>query len=597
VLAPALRPFAAQVRLFDPAVPDGVGPWLLPLLHVLGPMRVPTDAASGDPDGYSGIARRGPYDRLLASEWLFALDEPDEFIRRAVMDEHMFLARHFRDPSGATTSVALFDAGPLQLGAPRLAQIALLLVLARRAAAANAVFRFGILQAPEAGLMELDIAAIARWTRARSWAPAELHLDTWREQVAVLAPSDLWVVGAAGTRSVATALGAHAVAIDEVDDADRPALHIQTHRRDAVGAAITLPLPEPNIAIAVLRDPVARRAMPDARTVTTQSKALGRLSLDGRRLLLPNKDGGLDALHIPGTPREPIGRPKHVPMRTGFTLVAVDMFERRPIALYERNDKLFIAGSGLFVGPHTALSAAASLGEIHDTELGVPASVLVRERGDLVTLHVVTATTKKLVAWIVDGAQQLWALTLEARDDTPLIDGSSLELRDQEAANFTRQNAEVVGWASGSIGTIVTTPPLREWEIHDGDGRTCLFGGAEPGQPVTLAYRSGNDLIVYRDGPTVMTPPKGRLFGLVWRYESTGQSTPHLLYVDTSERAIRWKWPTGDEVLAVATEPIAEIRYEPWCRKILYLTTGGQRGVYSIERKTIVWRSIPEVPP
>jgi hypothetical protein len=591
-LAPALRPFTAQIRLFDPAVPDGIGPWLLPLLHVLGPMRVPTDATTGDPDGYSGIARRGPYERLLASEWMFALDEPDEFIRRAVMDEHMFLARHFRDPSGATTSVALFDAGPLQLGAPRLAQIALLVVLARRAAAAGAVFRFGILQAPELGLVELDTAAIAKWTRARSWAPADAHLETWRERIAELAPSDLWVVGAEQTRSVATAIGANAVAIDERDG---PVLHVQTHRRDAVGAAIDLQVPEPDVAIAVLRDPIARRPMPDARTVVTQSSALGRLSLCGRRLLLPTSDGGVDALHIPGSGREPIGRAKRISARAGCRVLAVDIFDRRPVALYERAGKLFIAGSGLLFR-YRSPSAAASLGEMYDTGIEPAAAALLVGAPGLAEMFIDCATPTKFHAWIVASDRRLWSLRLGARADQATMVEQTLEARDGLCINFTRQNPGTFGWCSGTLETIVTTAPRREWDLKDGDWHSCVFGTADSGQPPTLAYTRGSEVVVHHDGPIVMNAPSGRLFGLAWRYDSSSKSTPHLLYVDEGGQTIRWRYPTGDETLVVAPARIDDIRYEPYCRKILYRTIDGQRGVYSIERRALVWRSIPEVP-
>lgn len=54
-------------------------------------------------------------------------------------------------PAGRTL-VALFDAGPGQLGTPRIAQIAAWLALARRAGEAGTQFAWGILQDPEAAL-------------------------------------------------------------------------------------------------------------------------------------------------------------------------------------------------------------------------------------------------------------------------------------------------------------------------------------------------------------------------------------------------------------------------------------------------------------
>src|SRR5687768_17876785 len=53
-----------------------------------------------------------------------------------------------------TTLFRSFDAGPNQLGSPRIAQIAALIVLSRRAEAAGVRFAWGILQEPDAPLFE-----------------------------------------------------------------------------------------------------------------------------------------------------------------------------------------------------------------------------------------------------------------------------------------------------------------------------------------------------------------------------------------------------------------------------------------------------------
>lgn len=591
-IAPALRPFVQQMLHFDPAVSLGIGPWLTPLLHVLGPMRVPTDSTSGDPDGYSGIARRGPYDRLLTSEWLFALDEPDEFIRRAVMDEHMFLARHFRDPSGASTSVALLDCGPLQLGAPRLAQLALLVVLARRAAAAGAVFRFGMLQVPGIVLGELERSTITEWSRTRSWAPADLHLEHWRGVLAEVAATDVWVVGAEGTRPVATALAANAVVIDEVA---ATALRVQTHRRDAVGAAITLALPDTQVSVAVLRNPLAKPALTNARRVATHSRGMGRLSLDGRRLLLPCADGSLDALHIPGSTREPVGKTKHIPVRERMRLVAADIFGGRPIAIYERGDELHLAGSGLVVG-RTSPSAAASLGEIHTLAVDVKASQLCCAPDDVLQMQVLIANPTAFNAWIVGGDGQLWELSLGASTGERHLLEPKLEVRETECSNFTRQGPGAVAWISGSSRTVVTSAPHRVWELGEGDWPACVFGIVEGGKSPTFVYPRGDRHVVVRDGSVDVDAPDGRCFGLTWRYDAERRAHPQLLYVGRDDRTIRLDWAQDDELLATLPEVIAEIRYEPFSGKILYRTITGERGVYSMDRREIVWRGAPAAP-
>ena len=103
-------------------------------------------APHGTPDGHAGIDTRGLYDRLLATEWALLEELPDEFLRRAVSGEHLFLQQAYQDLAAARQSIVLFDAGPDQLGAPRLAHLAILIVLAQRAAAHDASLQWGTFQ-------------------------------------------------------------------------------------------------------------------------------------------------------------------------------------------------------------------------------------------------------------------------------------------------------------------------------------------------------------------------------------------------------------------------------------------------------------------
>jgi hypothetical protein len=59
------------------------------------------------------------------------------------MGEHLFLNRAHSSPIGTRASLALFDAGPSQLGSPRIAHIAALIVLANRADSAGSSFTWG----------------------------------------------------------------------------------------------------------------------------------------------------------------------------------------------------------------------------------------------------------------------------------------------------------------------------------------------------------------------------------------------------------------------------------------------------------------------
>ncbi|MGZ3458625.1 MAG: hypothetical protein ACXU86_08980, partial [Archangium sp.] len=151
-LPEALRPWAAHLSLLPEDLALSLGAHVARLAAALGPLRARDEREGGEPQGYDGLTRRGSPERLLMSEWLMALEAPDEFVRRAAFGEQAYLRPAFRQPRGGHRTVALLDAGPDQLGAPRIAHLALLVVLARRAEAVGASFSWAVLQSsPQTG--------------------------------------------------------------------------------------------------------------------------------------------------------------------------------------------------------------------------------------------------------------------------------------------------------------------------------------------------------------------------------------------------------------------------------------------------------------
>lgn len=92
---------------------------LLSRVHpLLGPIREQDTAGQPEFEGLGDLRRRGNYEHLLATEWLLADELPDEFLRRAASGEHLFLAPARQAHRANRLTIALFDAGPRQLGAP-----------------------------------------------------------------------------------------------------------------------------------------------------------------------------------------------------------------------------------------------------------------------------------------------------------------------------------------------------------------------------------------------------------------------------------------------------------------------------------------------
>lgn len=195
-LPEALQPWRQWLEWFAPQHLPLFADLLGRLNPLLGPLRGLHQGGVPEPDGLGDLQRRGPYERLLSSEWLLADEVPDEFLRRAVGGEHMFLAPQYRAREANRLIVVMFDAGPLQLGAARLVHLALLMLLARRAEEAGAQLRWGILQGAPV-LHELDSPAqLKRLLEARTYETvSDRHWQAWRDWLADQAAGECWVVG------------------------------------------------------------------------------------------------------------------------------------------------------------------------------------------------------------------------------------------------------------------------------------------------------------------------------------------------------------------------------------------------------------------
>ncbi|MFC4018437.1 hypothetical protein ACFOW4_10855 [Micromonospora sp. GCM10011542] len=139
----------------------------------------------GQPDGYAGLAARGPIERLLPSQLLLMQELPDEFVRRAAGGELLYLAPATRSDAARGRVAVLVDTGPGQLGAARLVQLAALVVLHRRAASQGRSLVLGVLGEQPGTWRDGDLRAqLARWLVARSATePDPSTVREWTEQL------------------------------------------------------------------------------------------------------------------------------------------------------------------------------------------------------------------------------------------------------------------------------------------------------------------------------------------------------------------------------------------------------------------------------
>ncbi len=193
-----LTPWAKHLQIFPDEISLILGNYAQKISPFITPLNFTAEDESGEPNGYDGVARRGIYERLLLSELALADDFSDEFVRRAVMGEHLFLNLSKVSPGTKRISIALFDTGAMQIGTPRIAHLAAFIVLARRAEAAGAMFLWGVLQDVKQLVISDDTeASIKILLESRKSADVvDADISEWREKLKDLdKTSDVWLIG------------------------------------------------------------------------------------------------------------------------------------------------------------------------------------------------------------------------------------------------------------------------------------------------------------------------------------------------------------------------------------------------------------------
>lgn len=341
-----LAPWATQLTLFPEDIALSIGPIVSRIAALVGGWRHDY-APHGTPEGHAGIDTRGRYERLLATEWALLDELPDEFLRRAVSGEHLFLQQTYQDLAAAKQSVVLFDAGPDQLGAPRLVHLAILIVLAQRAAAHDATLHWGAFQDRDRRLTnDVNEPNVRNLLAARSARPvADEDIDAWMACEPLRLASEVWFVGDRHIAEAARERGASTLLVTEVLEPGAlarirvsAASTAQAGNREAI-----LDIPHGPAAVRILRDPFdihvgERQTTPLA--IAPSSNII--FSVDGRKLHVRGVNGELITIQIPNSPRAKVGRPWAFTAPPGHTILAVGQTrsKRRTVVLSQRDDEL-----------------------------------------------------------------------------------------------------------------------------------------------------------------------------------------------------------------------------------------------------------------
>ena len=353
-LPKALSRWEAELAFLPDPLALALGGMLPKLAMLVGPLARSTQK-TGEPDGYAQLSRRGPFDRLLLTQWALLDAMPEELIRRAASNELLFHELARKEPKTSQQSIALFDMGPMLLGAPRLAEMALLIVLARRAADAGVPFQWGVLG--DAQLHEYQGESSLRALLNARTAKLPQH-----DAKASGPTDDVWLIGHETSLPWGELAASSHVLLDEVIDqgvAQAETLSVVVRRaRKSETRSLVLKLPAPETCTAILRAPAAQSVrVPRAHTSRAPSSIdapsggykliVGTellFSRDGGKLLTRTHDGHIAVFTIPNTDADAAKRPYIARMHTNAALIACGTAGRRTVLILRMKGCLYVRG-------------------------------------------------------------------------------------------------------------------------------------------------------------------------------------------------------------------------------------------------------------
>ncbi|WKB53371.1 hypothetical protein [Eleftheria terrae] len=603
-LPPSLQPWRRWLSDFGPELAVELGRLLQCLHPLLGSFRGQDLGGEPWPDGLGDLRTRGPYERLLASEWLLADALPDEFTRRAAAGEHLFLSPHPRARQAQRLIVALFDSGPLQLGAPRLAQLALWILLARRAAEAGGELRWGVLQQPGALLPATTSQDLRRLLEQRRFEPAgPEHWVAWHAHLQQEATGlrECWLIGPPALQPGRAPAPSHQVHLARGLGGE--ALDV-TVRGPHGERRLALPLPAAGPAQRLLRGrfsdtpPAGALHVESGERLSMQRAPI--ISLQGKHLAVPRLDGrGLTIYAVPRVADRKPAQPRDQRWAKGAEPLAVTLPGKQAGALFSDASHLFFwQVPGLDVRPRPPV-------EDFDAPPGtgswLPSAWLRHGRQQR---FCVVDRSRRLVAWsaeecppdgrrfaaagagmevvdrevlacvqlndhqlayVVEAAGRLWLRRLQVRG--PNIK-ASLPLCPAPSAAPAVLFAQPSPKADSACAVRTATGTQESWRIHRPSLNPARRAAGEP-----------------FDALDVKLAPHWRAIGLVWM---AGEDRYALLLQSPDRTAIHLQQPDGSELLYTAPAPLKQCSVCPHTGLIAMLTEKHQLIAYSAPQRTLL---------
>lgn len=597
-----LKPWAFVLNLFPAELAGALGPLVLRLDRLVGPPRRADETAVGEPDGFDGLALRGPYERLLLTDWLLLSEMPDEFLRRAVMNEHSFYRLQRRLPSGGRISVALFDAGPESFGLPRIGQLAALVVLYRRAAASGMRFLWGNLQTPEGVFEGVTSEAVKAWLRGRSpQVVSGADITAWRKRIAEeagadLAPEDFWLIGGPLALSLPEAKNLPHLFISDVYDLERRAIQVRIQKPgQGLGTGMneaTLSLPDDATCVRLIRDPFEAARQPLKQT-TSRFAPQSNLVFDvsGVKLYARSVDGQIIAYPIPNSPNAPYGSPRIYRSAYLCPVLSVGRSQRSTLLLTQSRESSSLRLEAF--GGRSTPSVDLNYATFNATRLNPPATLEVIRHADFLNAFVARLPNEEVEQ--ISTADKS-TLTVSYNCAAWALGPRVLLCVERDENRFVMQ--------------FVAPEKPGEIRVERHGGAGGAFFGSTLAWPSYLALEtSSHRWTTYAvDWPTrslrplsmepVMIPAGGRVIGFGSARPATGSSIFALIVIEEDGRTISGYYRNGQVSILQASSRIVHATVSQEAQQMIaYSTENGEVVVHSLWHRTALYRLQPETPP
>jgi hypothetical protein len=585
-LPAALAPWGSYLEVFPRELAVALAPIIQRLDRAIGPLRSASASGSGDPEGFDGLARRGSYERLLISEWLLADEVPDEFLRRAAMGEQAFLRIARSEPAGGRLSLALFDAGPSQLGFPRLAHIAALLVLARRAAAGNSKFAWGILQDPSGELeTSTDPAAIGRLLRSRTCRePGEVEAHQWEARLTEMArsptpPEDFWVVGGPRAERWSRA-GAAFLRLEEPAEIGVRELSAVTRDSGRL-QRVTLPLPEEPTCVRLLRDPFAQSTTAPAMGGDLVPRSNLVWGYGGTKLLARCGSASIVSYPVPNSPSAGVGRARVYRTEADRWIIAAGRYR-----------KAMVAVTAAIAGGPMQLHALGTRQAAHFEGVDLPPTAAVNLQRPLPELGYIG-----LFAW----GRSLWADLFEniclftSHEDGDVTPPYQFVAGDISGAG-PLGGGLVYASSNGCITALSAdrTTTVREPGGVGPFGRVFFGWGGRAANPqfglCAVEQADGTYQVLDATGVRILAPPGERRVVGVVVFDGTN---PNLVFLEPHGRQITVMGASTVMSLPPTSAEITHVSVSPYGPVIAYCTSESEVCVYSLTHRALLYHLTP----